>query len=74
MHRHDGRWRHLGERGHRPVPVVVDPRPLLPRASPEANLAVVWYPHRDALSLLPRDVVGTRAMSEGVLLLPVVVR
>jgi len=56
------------------VPVVVDPRPLLPRASPEANLAVVWYPHRDALSLLPRDVVGTRAMSEGVLLLPVVVR
>lgn len=57
-----GRRVHLGEhwrtglvarqRSHGTVrtPVALPPRP-----SPEPDLVVTWYPHRDAVSLLPSD-------------------
>lgn len=50
----NGRRTHLGERsrsGGQTRAIVA----LVQRPSPEPDLVVTWYPHRDALSLLPPD-------------------
>lgn len=58
-----GRRTHLGEswrsgrtaRQRTAAPQVRIVVPLGPRPSPEPDLVVMWYPHRDAASLLPPD-------------------
>lgn len=51
----DGRRSHLGERP-RSGGVPYAPAPLVARPAPDASLEVVWYPHKDAPSLLPDDL------------------
>lgn len=56
----NGRRSHLGERP-RAGGAVRTPAPLVARPCPTLDVEVVWYPHRDAPSLLPPDLIEPHA-------------
>lgn len=66
----NGRRTHLGERPRVGGVVRARSSPLAPRPSPDPDLVVVWYCHRDAPSVLPPSVVSPpdRTQSRGAIL------